>query len=402
MRVTIYPSKAVGEVMAPPSKSVAHRALICGALTDGCTVRNVDYSQDIAATLCCLEAMGAEVNKEKNTVSIGRLNPFEIADDTMLDCGESGSTLRFLLPLCLLSGSKVSLRGHGRLMQRPLAVYENLCREQGFLFEQDGEQVTVCGHLQPGIYHLPGDVSSQFITGMLFALSLLEGESCIVVDGKLESSSYIDITCHVMKAFGVAIVQNENVYTVLGNRGYECAEYAVEGDCSNAAFLDGFNQLGGAVKLLNFTDETPQGDRVYRHFYNELKRGQRRFDLSDCPDLGPVLFALAAALGGADFTGTARLRLKESDRCAAMAQELAKFGIETTIGDNSVTIHSGTIRKPEEPLSGHNDHRVVMALSLLCSLTGGTIMGAEAVAKSFPQYFDVIKSLGIELKQNDI
>ena len=402
MRVTILPSRAVGHVSAPPSKSIAHRALICGALTKGCTLENCGDSQDIKATLRCLQALGATIEKSENTINIFGLNPHNIPEETVLDCGESGSTLRFLLPLCLLSGKKVILQGQGRLMERPMGVYQQLCQDKGFLYIQAHNSLTVCGRLQSGTYSIPGNVSSQFITGLLLALSQVPGESRVEVTGNFESASYVAITLAVLSAFGVTVKREQNVYSICGRQSFVCDRYCVEGDYSNAAFLDAFNLLKGDVKVSALSPKTPQGDWVYKQMFTDLASGKREFDLSDCPDLGPVMFALSAALGGAQFTGTARLRMKESDRCSAMAQELAKFGILTEIDENSVSILPGAITPPTDILFGHNDHRIVMALSLLCSLTGGTIEGAEAVAKSYPNYFEVIQSFGIELKTDDI
>lgn len=402
MNVTIHPSTAAGTVNAPPSKSVTHRALICGALSEQCTIERLAFSKDIQATLSCLRSLGAVITENGQTVTIGGCNPFNIPEGVVLDCGESGSTLRFLLPLCLLSGQRVTLRGHGRLMQRPLTVYEDLCREKGFLYEKSEDAVTVCGRLLPGYYRVSGNVSSQFITGLIYALSLLSGESRLEIVGQLESASYIAITQSVMGDFGVEIMRKGHMYIISGNAHYSRDVYTVEGDCSNAAFLDGFNLLDGSVKVNNLTSNTLQGDRVYQRFFADLLNGIQKYDLSDCPDLGPVMFALAAACGGATFTGTARLRLKESDRVLAMSEELAKFGIQTIMDENAFTVLSGKLRHPEAPLSGHNDHRIVMALSLLCSVDGGTIIGADAVEKSYPDYFDVLKSLGIEMRIDDI
>ena len=402
MRVKIVPSVARGTVTAPPSKSVAHRALICGALSDGSTISNVAYSQDIEATLGCLEAMGATVDRREDSVRIGGLNPFAIKPYTVLNCGESGSTLRFLLPLCLLSDVPILLTGSQRLLERPLSVYEEICREQNLTFLRTEHAITVCGPLSAGNYRVRGDVSSQFITGLLFALSLLDGESSLKVSEPFESKSYVRISQTVQSAFGVDVSVAKNTYFV-GGRGRYCErDYIVEGDCSNAAFLDAFNLLSGDVKVSGLSPETAQGDGVYRHFYQRFGAEKPQFVLSDCPDLGPVMFALAAAFGGAKFVGTARLRIKESDRVAAMVQELAKFGVSATVEENAVEIHDCVLRTPTEVLSGHNDHRIVMALSLLCSKVGGVIDGAQAVAKSYPNFFDVIHSLGIEVILDDI
>ncbi len=397
MKVTITPSRAVGTVTAPPSKSMAHRALIGGGLSPESQVENLAWSKDIEATLSCLRAMGAQVNGSGASVCIGGVDPFHLPDGAVLPCNESGSTLRFFLPLCLLCGQPVTLTGSGRLMERPLGIYEDICCCQGISLQRTARAVTVCGRLHPGDYSVPGDVSSQFITGLLYALPLLEGDSRITVTGRFESASYIDLTLLALHSFGITVNREGNIFFVPGGQRYASAKYTVEGDCSNAAFPDGFNLLGGDVKVLGLTPDTLQGDRVYRDYYRQLLAGKRRFDLSDCPDLGPVLFALTAALGGAVFTGTARLRIKESDRGAAMAQELAKFGIRVEVGDDTITVHPGVLHAPDVPLYGHNDHRIVMALSLLCSVTGGTVEGAEAVAKSYPNYFDTLKSLQIGL-----
>ena len=402
MRVTIFPSKASGVVSAPPSKSIAHRALICGALTERCTIHNCGQSQDIQATLRCLEALGASVEMQGDTIIIGGLDPYKLPEHPLLDCGESGSTLRFLLPLCLLSCQEVTLIGHGRLMERPLGVYESLCRERGFTFEQVGNTLKVCGKLKSGTYTVDGNVSSQFITGLLLALTQVHGKSRVEVVNQLESASYVNITTDVLSAFACPIERADNAFIVPKCAKLTLDEYTIDGDCSNAAFLDAYNLLNGSVKVMNLSPETPQGDWVYKQMYCDLSMGKREFDLSDCPDLGPVMFALSAVCGGARFTGTARLRIKESDRCAAMAEELAKFGVKTEIGDNFVTIFPAKLSKPSEVLYGHNDHRIVMALSLLCSVTGGSIEGAQAVAKSYPDYFRVIRSLGIELITDDI
>lgn len=397
MKVTIQPGRAIGTIWAPPSKSVSHRALICAALSDGCTVENSGFSKDIAATLRCLEALGATVEKHGDALRLFEFNPHKIPDNTILDCGESGSTLRFLLPLCLISGKKVTFKGFGRLMERPMAIYEQLCIDNGFLYEQDDHTITVCGRLQNGTYSIPGNVSSQFITGMLLALTQVSGESRVEVTGEFESASYVAITLSVLSSFGVAIKQEKNAFIIPGNQPFLCRRYTVEGDYSNAAYLDALNLLNGSVKVVGLSRETPQGDRVYKHFYEDLSKGKRYFDLSDSPDLGPIMFAMAAVFGGATFNETARLRLKESDRCQAMAEELAKLGIETKNDENTFTVFPGMLSSPKEPLCGHNDHRIVMALSVLLTKVGGTLCGIEAVDKSFPEFFNALQSLKVNL-----
>lgn len=399
MRVRIEPSSAVGSVFAPPSKSIAHRALICAALSREASIDNIAYSKDISATMDCLLKMGAQIEQENSSVKIGGLDPFCIPEGCELYCNESGSTLRFFLPLCMLSGTKITLKGSERLFERPLTVYEDICKEKNILFEKNRDSVTVCGKLTGGKYSVPGNISSQFITGLLLALPLVEGDSILTVTGKFESASYIDLTLSAMHKFGVVITRDGNSFYVKGGQSYISTEYAIEGDCSNAAFLEAFNLLGGAVKVLGLEKDTLQGDRVYKEMFENLRNGIRKFELSDCPDLAPVMFAMAAYHGGAEFGGTARLRIKESDRAAAMAEELAKFGILVEVFDDSVIVHKGKLHVPQDILYGHNDHRIVMALSLLCSVTGGDIEDAQAIEKSFPDFFERISELGIKIEK---
>ena len=290
------------------------------------------------------------------------------------------------------------MTGSRRLFERPLGIYEEICRKQGLCFEREGNCITVCGPLRAGAYPIAGNVSSQFVTGLLMALPLLNENSSIEVTGDFESASYVSLSMTTQKAFGVCSQRDGNTFVINGGQCYEVADYIVEGDCSNAAYLDAFNLLDGDVKVLGLSCETAQGDCVYRDFYERFRAGNPVFDLSDCPDLGPVMFALAAVLGGAKFVRTARLSLKESDRVSAMVQELAKFGVTATVDENAVAIHGCELKAPTELLSGHNDHRVVMALSLLCSKVGGVIDGAEAVAKSYPDYFDELQHLSIDVR----
>ena len=442
MRVTIHPSRAHGSVTAPPSKSVAHRALIAGAFSGGVLIDNVAYSVDIDATLSCLAALGARVEKGSNgpdgNVAIGGLALADIPDGATLDCRESGSTLRFLIPIAMLSGKTVHFTGSERLMQRPLGIYADLAARNGGVFALAGQTLTVCGGLSAGRYEIPGNISSQFITGLLFALSLADAPSEILVTGAFESSSYTDITVRVLRDFGVPVQRDDRRFLIPANSSADGSfahlcrihRYTVEGDCSNAAFLEALALLAGrtdasaqedSLEVLGVPADTAQGDRVYCEMLHSLADGScREFDLSDCPDLAPCMFAMAAYCGGAHFTGTARLAIKESDRASACAEELAKFGVAVTVGENDVTIGGAAIgggaanagsgaenapalslHAPTAVLSGHNDHRIVMAMALLCTVTGGTIDGAEAVAKSYPDFFAVIAAAGIALEWED-
>ncbi len=388
MKIQINPSKACGKIKAPPSKSMAHRALILGALTEKSVIENIDFSADIIATLNCLKALGTNVEIDGDCVTIGGFNIDKIPDNAELYCNESGSTLRFLLPFCMLANKAITLKGSKRLIERPLSIYEEIAKEQNIMFKKTENSVTVCGKMKPQEYFVKGDISSQFITGLM--LAFVSSDAKVTVTGKKESASYIDLTLECMKNFGV--IENSKPKNTV---------YEVEGDCSNAAFLEAFNYLGGDVTVEGLKTDTLQGDRVYKYIFEGLKNGEKSFDLSDCPDLAPICFAVAAALGGCKFTGTRRLKIKESDRANAMKTELSKFGIEVLVEEDSVTVKNGKIRKPNEILNGHNDHRIVMALSVLLILTGGEIEGAEAISKSYPSFFEDLSKLGIEVTAYD-
>ena len=274
MKVKIFPSKASGEIMAPPSKSLSHRALICGALSGESMLYNVingSLSQDIGATENCLMHLGANLCVRGETVKIGGFDPKKAKPEVSLDCGESGSTLRFLIPLCLLSGERITLVGAPRLFERPLTVYEDICREQGIEFIKTESSLTLCGRLKSGCYRVRGDISSQFITGLLFALPLLDGVSIIEIVGELESASYIDLTLSVLKDFGIKITRAGNRFIIYGNQTYQNTRFTVEGDYSNAAFLDVFNFIGGDVTVNRLSAESKQGDRVYKEMFSDIQ-----------------------------------------------------------------------------------------------------------------------------------
>ena len=399
MIATIEKSTAFGEIPAPPSKSMAHRYLICAALSGKSEIHNLDFSEDIKATIGCLEALGAKVEIEGNTVKIGGMLSAEKLNSNKLFCNESGSTLRFLIPLCMLKGEKITLSGTKRLFERSLSVYEEMCKAQNIYFAKGENSVTVKGNMSSGRYNVRGDISSQFISGLMMALPILKGESVIDITGKSESSSYLGITLKALADFGVRISRiDENTMYIKGGQTYKNRVLSVEGDYSNSAFFEGFNLIGGNVVVSGLNPNSVQGDKAYKEIYPMLQKGCPTVDISDCPDLGPVLMALSAVLNGAVFTGTHRLKIKESDRGRAMAEELAKFGCKVDVEEDSIRVYPCKPVTPILPLSGHNDHRIVMAVSILCTVTGGKIYGAEAVAKSLPDFFMRLKKLGIKVE----
>lgn len=397
MNVSVFPGKACGSVTAPPSKSYAHRMLICAALSkQNSVVHGIAPSEDMKATLDCLSALGIKYTWEDTTVN------FQGAGDIPempFNCRESGSTIRFFIPIAMAFKEHAIFTGAERLMQRGIGVYEDLFKEMGIAVDLKADSITVDGQLKAGNWTIRGDISSQFVTGLLYALPLLKEDSTLTVLEPVESRPYIDITLDALSTFGIEIKEEpKNVFHIKGNQSYKALETTVEGDWSNAAFLYALKAMGNDLEISGLNPNSFQGDKYCVEAIKQLEGENPVIDLSDCPDLGPVLFAFAAAKNGALFTGTRRLLIKESDRANAMATELKKFGIDVDVEGNSVVVHKGTIHAPEGLLEGYNDHRIVMALSLLCTRVGGTITDSHAVRKSYPNYFEVLKSLGLEIR----
>lgn len=396
MILTIKPSRPKGDILSPPSKSYAHRALICAGLASGKSeISNISFSYDIKATIDCLSALGAEIEIKGNSAEITGISDFTSFKSNSLFCNESGSTLRFFIPLCLLSENETLLNGTEKLISRPLCIYEEIADKQGLLFEKKSTCVKIGGRIKSDIFSVKGNISSQFISGLLFALPLLENDSEINIIPPFESKPYVDMTVSILKEFGIDIDYGELNIRIKGNQRYTPQNITVEGDWSNAAFLYAFRESGADVNVLGVDSNSSQGDKVCLKYFKALKEGTPVLDLTDCPDLAPIMFAFAGFQNGAIFTGTDRLRFKESDRIACMQAELFKFGIVLEAGDNSVTIDSSDFHAPTETVYGHNDHRIVMANSFLLCQTGGKIDGFEAVKKSYPDFFDVISKAGV-------
>ena len=395
MKIEIKKSRAEGTVKAPPAKSFIHRQLICAALSGGdCAVHNTTESDDVLATVDCIRSLGASVTLKDGAVYIK--SGGEISDT--LYCRQSGSTLRFFIPVCLMQNRKFTFYGSPRLLQRPLDVYEELCKEQDLLFERYPDRIEVRGRLDLRDVTVSGAISSQFITGLMLAAPL-SGEDCLIrIKPPFVSRPYVDITAEVTAQFGVTAKIDGNTVFIKGGQKYAPADVAAEGDWSGAAFLYALGAVNGDVTVTGLNGGSTQGDRIITTQLDQLKKGFAEIDICDCPDNAPVLMACAAALRGAKLYGTKRLKIKESDRGAAMAEELSKFGVKTQISDDEITVYNG-IKKPAEEIYGHDDHRIVMACSVLLSLTGGVIAGAEAVNKSYPGFFTDISSLGIKVRE---
>ncbi len=399
MKVKILPSKTSGEVSAPPSKSFAHRYLIGSVLSRGkCVIKNIADSDDISATLSCIEQLGGSVTKDGNIVTVIPTNEKQI-ENAVFDCKESGSTLRFFIPVVLATGAKnCTFLGSERLLARGIKEYEKLFENSDVKIKSDEKSIEVNGTLSAGNYEISGEVSSQYTTGMLFALSRLTGKSTLKITGNAESRAYVDMTIKVLKDFGADITETEkNFFEINGKGRLSPGEFTVEGDWSNAAFLIALSRLVGTISVSGLNENSVQGDRFCTAAFDALDGENAEIDLKDCPDLAPILFSYAAYKNGGKFINTRRLRVKESDRANVMAEELKKFGANVKVYENSVEIEKTQLKPPIVPLCGHNDHRIVMALSVLAAVFGAEIDGAEAVNKSYPDFFRVIKKAGVNV-----
>ena len=405
MDVRIHPRRLSGVVTPPPSKSLAHRLVIAASLAAGTSIiRNTDFSQDIEATLRCMQALGAQWETAGDGLRItgigGIRRPF--GDLPRFDCGESGSTLRFLIPVSMTAGQGGVFTGRGRLMERPQQPYFDLFRERGIGYEQRDGALTVRGQLTPGEYRLAGNVSSQFFTGLLMALPLLEGPSVIVSTTPLESASYITMTMGVLEQCGIRVRYSPQINSFGVSPGIYCPfESAVEADWSQAAFWYAAITLGSGLRLRGLNGRSSQGDAAVVSYCKKLSQeGTVSIDLSDCPDLLPPLAVMAAVRRGTTrFTGAARLRLKESDRLATVHQMLSALGGAASEEADSLTVY-GVSTLPGGTVDGANDHRIVMAAAIAATRCQGpvTIRGAEAVKKSYSGFWRDYENLGGDVR----
>lgn len=402
MDVKIYPSRLIGTVNAPSSKSYSHRNVIAAALADGVSeVSNVTVSNDINVTAAAMEALGANVLSDGDTFTVrGIKTPASKAD---IDCGESGSTLRFIIPIAAALGTETLLNGHANLPNRPVTPYLRELSKKGITFEpQGGLPMKVTGKLSAGEYALEGDISSQFITGLLFALPLCTEDSIIKLTSPLQSKPYADMTIDVLKGFGVKVHEDTMnglpVYLIKGGQKYSPRRVRVEGDYSQAAFFYTANALGSEIRIGNLEPDSVQGDKAIVNITENFMRDRAPFtvDVSDIPDLVPILAVLGCfGKGTSRLTNAARLKIKESDRLAVTAEVLNALGGKVTAGDDHLEM------RPVEKFTGgeihsHKDHRIVMAAAIAATMSDAPVVirGAEDVNKSYPRFFDDYRSLG--------
>ena len=412
MDITITPGRLAGAVTPPPSKSQAHRLLIAAALAHGeSVISHVALSQDIEATIRCLEELGAGFAWAGDTVTVrgmgaNAMSPLRRMAYPRLDCGESGSTLRFLIPIALAVRGGGIFTGRGRLMERPLKPYFDLFDEKGIFYEQKDGVLTVAGMLTPGEYRLPGDVSSQFFTGLLFALSLLNGPSAIIPTTPLESEGYIRMTLQAMGQFGVEMPVTMSLpphYHPQGNQTYRAADASVEADWSQAAFWYAAMYLWD-VDVQGMNLRSAQGDRVMADYYDRFFMWADSFDLSNCPDLAPPLAVMAALRSGGGvtrLTNAARLRLKESDRLASVTAVLRALGADVTEGPDFLEIRGRETLAGGVTVDSFNDHRIAMMAAIAATkcVKPVTITGAQCVAKSYPGFWEDFERLGGKIER---
>ncbi len=404
MTVTITPKPLRGTIPAIPSKSQAHRLLICAALGDGPTAIRCDaLNQDIAATAACLRALGAEVEYAGGEFRVRPITRPAVGAE--LPCGESGSTLRFLLPVACALGAEGVFRLEGRLPDRPLSpLWEELERHGAVLGKPARDRVYFSGRLRGGDYTIPGDISSQYVSGLLFALPLL-GDSTLTPTGKLESAGYIEMTRRAQALFGLTWAGERagETWRLTSEKGYHSpGKLTVEGDWSNAAFWLAADALSPeSVTLTGLDPASPQGDRAAAQLIPRIRAGGAVIDCGDIPDLVPPLAAAAAAKPGETrFVNAARLRLKESDRLKSVASLINALGGEAVEGPDTLTVR-GKAALRGGTVDSCRDHRIAMAAAVLAVACEGPVrvLGAEAVEKSYPAFWADYRRLGGEVQE---
>ena len=391
MDITIQPHSLRGDLTIIPSKSLAHRYLICAAFADGPTqLLCSQTNRDIEATADCLRALGATIIRTDSGYCILPCNiPPQKAT---LNCGESGSTLRFLLPVACALGVETTFILEGRLPDRPLSPLWEELQRMGCTLTRPTKNTILCrGKLQSGEFTIDGGVSSQFITGLLFAAALIPGESTIFVKGRLESKPYLDMTRQAMARFGM----DATGLRVHGGSPYTTPKYLqVEGDWSNGAFFSAATSMGSDINIAGLNPDSIQGDRAILDIFPQLKTGFTTIPAADIPDLVPILSICAAAGHGAVFTDIRRLRLKESDRVASVIAMVESLGGRAEATENTLTIHGTGLRGGT--VDAMNDHRIAMSAAIASTVCADpvTILGAECVSKSYPQFWDEFLRLG--------
>ena len=408
----IKANRLTGEVTPPPSKSILHRYIIASSLAKGISkIENISYSDDIIATIEAMEKLGATIEKKDNYLLIDGSKTFDkkyLNNNAEIDCNESGSTLRFLFPLSIVKKNKISFKGKGKLFKRPLNSYfENFDKYKIKYSYINENEILLDGELKSGEYEIDGNISSQFITGLLFSLPLLNENSKIIIKGKLESSSYIDITLDCLNKFGINIIKNSyKEFIIKGNQNYKSGNYQVEADYSQIAFFLVANSIGSNIKINGLNSNSLQGDKKIVDFIYKIDNWNKKekliLDGSETPDIIPIL-SLKACISKKEIeiVNIARLRIKESDRLRAIVKELSKLGFDLLEKEDSILINSRKdfnkiINNNPVYLSSHSDHRIAMTIAIASTYYDGEIIldNLDCIKKSYPNFWEVFLSLG--------
>ena len=406
----IKADKLVGELSPPPSKSVLHRYIIASSLAKGISkIENISFSEDIIATIEAMKKLGAKIEQKDNYLLIDGSDTFKNLNENIeIDCNESGSTLRFLFPLSIVEENKVLFKGRGKLFKRPMTPYFENFEKYKIKYSYINEnEILLEEKLKAGIYEIDGNISSQFITGLLFSLPLLEGESKIIINGKLESSNYIDISLDCLSKFGIKIINNSyQEFIIEGNQSYRVGNYRTEADYSQAAFFLVANAIGSKIKINDLSENSLQGDKKIIDFISEIDKWSSKdtliLDGSETPDIIPIL-SLKAAVSGKkiEIVNVERLRIKESDRLKATVEELSKLNFDLIEKKDSILINSREDFKANKnekivSLSAHSDHRIAMMIAIAATCYDGEILldNLDCVKKSYPNFWEVFLSLG--------
>lgn len=416
-QIKLLPSLLKGSIKIPSSKSLSHRALICASLSKGkSTISNVIFSEDILSTIDALKQLGAKFEIIEDTITVIGIKKPKY-DQNPVFCNESGSTIRFLIPLFSLTNKEVTFTGKPSLMARPQTIYKKIFDHDQHKFEQHEDKLMVKGSIKAREYTLDGDISSQFFSGLMFALPLLKEDSYIYFNGQIESKSYLDLTIEILSHYGIEINEIENGYFIRGNQEYKSANYRVEGDFSQAAFFLVAGIINGNISLDDLNHDSKQGDYEILNIIKQMK-GKVIFtekgfiteysqtkgatiDISDCPDLGPIVALLGSLSKGiTTITNISRLRLKESDRVESTVTTLKALGVNIKVEDEQIIIYGRQTLKGGVTLDSFNDHRIAMMVSIAALRCDNPLIltNASAINKSYPHFYEDYISVGGRLE----
>lgn len=411
--IKLYPAILKGKIKAPPSKSLTHRALIASALSNGeSTIRNVSFSKDIIATMNALEAIGAKFEIQGNKVNVTGVKKIKNPNKE-IDCNESGSTLRFMIPILSLSEKKVIFSGAESLIKRPQKLYEEIFKEDSNTFIVKKTTIEIEGSVKARNYYLDGNISSQFFSGLMFSLPLLKKDSYIYLNSELESKSYINLTIDVLKKFGIKIFEIENGYYIEGNQNYKSTDFEVEGDFSQAAFFLVAGLINKQIEVDDLDNDSIQGDRRIIDIIKSVKghiihmengyitRNSETYgtvvDISNCPDLGPIVaLLLSLSKGTSRIVNASRLRIKESDRIESTVSTLKSLGANIKSVGDEIIINGRKSFGGGVTVDSFNDHRIAMMISIASSVCLNPVIltNSNAINKSYPNFYEDYKFIG--------